>query len=219
MAEGVPVDKIDKALVDWGYPVGPITLLDEVGIDVGAKVGKIMLEAFGDRMIPPPGMEKLVADERFGRKNGRGFYLYGNKKKGKKAVDESVYAVLGVEPKSDLPAHEIAERLALQMVNEAALCFGEGILRSARDGDIGAIFGLGFPPFRGGPFRYVDTVGALEIVRRMESYEKKHGRRFTPAPVLVEMAQSGATFHGDKKSQPGAVGKTQGGGESARVRV
>lgn len=218
LSEGVPVEKIDKALTDWGYPVGPITLLDEVGIDVGEKVGKIMLEAFGDRMVPPAGMEKLVADKRFGRKNGRGFYLYGKKKKGKKEVDESVYQVLGVEPKADLPAHEIAERLALQMVNEAALCFGEGILRSARDGDIGAIFGLGFPPFRGGPFRYVDTVGALEIVRRMERHEKKHGRRFTLAPVLVEMARSGATFHGERPVSPGSVSPATG-GDAARVRV
>lgn len=219
LAEGVAVEKLDGALMDWGYPVGPITLLDEVGIDVGEKVGKIMLEAFGDRMVPPPGMEKLVADERFGRKNERGFYRYDDKKKGaKKRVDQSVYAVLGVEPNSTLPDHEIAERCALAMVNEAALCFGEGILRSARDGDIGAIFGLGFPPFRGGPFRYVDTLGALEVVRRLERYEKQHGRRFTPAPVLVEMAQRGTTFYGEPRALPGRLGAAR--AESAeRVRV
>jgi 3-hydroxyacyl-CoA dehydrogenase/enoyl-CoA hydratase/3-hydroxybutyryl-CoA epimerase len=206
LAEGVPVEELDDALMDWGFPVGPVTLLDEVGIDVGEKVGKIMLEAFGDRMVPPPGMEKLVADQRFGRKNSRGFYLYGGKKKGKKQVDASVYQVLGVETKPGaIPKHEIAERVALQMVNEAALCFGEGILRNARDGDIGAIFGLGFAPFRGGPFRYVDTVGALDIVRRLERYQKQHGARFAPAPVLVEMAQSGATFHGDRPVLPGTV--------------
>ncbi|MEZ4221043.1 MAG: fatty acid oxidation complex subunit alpha FadJ [Polyangiaceae bacterium] len=218
LAEGVPVEKLDGALMDWGFPVGPVTLLDEVGIDVGEKVGKIMLDAFGDRLIPPPGMEKLVADQRFGRKNKRGFYRYDGKKKGKKQVDESVYAVLGVEPKSDLPGHEIAERCALQMVNEAALCFGEGILRSARDGDIGAIFGLGFAPFRGGPFRYVDTIGALEIVRRLEKYEKKFGRRFAPAPVLVEMAQSGLTFHGERRAKPGVIGQNTAAG-SSRLRV
>ena len=89
------------------------------------------------------------------------------------------------------------------MVNEAALCFGEGILRSARDGDIGAIFGLGFPPFRGGPFRYVDSVGAREIVRRMERFRDRLGNRFAPAPVLVDMAKTGATFHGDKAVAPG----------------
>ncbi|MBZ0118608.1 MAG: fatty acid oxidation complex subunit alpha FadJ, partial [Sandaracinaceae bacterium] len=94
--EGVRVEDIDRALVDWGFPVGPITLLDEVGIDVAEKVGHIVHGHFGDRMKPPPGFEKLIADKRFGRKNGRGFYLYESKKKGgKKPVDETVYAVLG----------------------------------------------------------------------------------------------------------------------------
>jgi 3-hydroxyacyl-CoA dehydrogenase/enoyl-CoA hydratase/3-hydroxybutyryl-CoA epimerase len=218
LADGVPIDELDNALVDWGFPVGPITLLDEVGIDVGEKVGKIMLDAFGDRMIPPPGMDKLVADERFGRKNKRGFYVYSDAKaKGKKAIDKSVYSVLGVNPKPGAkPAHEIAERCALQMVNEAALCFGEGILRSARDGDIGAIFGLGFPPFRGGPFRWVDSIGALDVVRRLERHEKQFGKRFAPAPVLVELAQSGATFHGDRAIKPG---KSAGRSSAERVRV
>lgn len=202
--EGVAIEQIDGALVDWGFPVGPITLLDEVGIDVAEKVGHIVHAHFGDRMKPPPGFEKLVADKRHGRKNKRGFYLYGGKKKGsKKEVDESVYAVLGITPNKTLSADEIAQRCALAFVNEAALCFGEGILRSARDGDIGAIFGLGFPPFRGGPFRYVDAVGAGEVVRRMQRLRDRHGNRFAPAPVLAEMAENGKTFYGDNVVEPG----------------
>jgi 3-hydroxyacyl-CoA dehydrogenase/enoyl-CoA hydratase/3-hydroxybutyryl-CoA epimerase len=196
LAEGVPVEKIDAALVRWGFPVGPVTLLDEVGIDVGLKVGKILHDAFGARMAPPPAVERLVEDQRFGKKNGRGFYDYTSKKKGKRDVDESVYSVLGVEPKTDMSSGDIAERCALQMVNEAAHCLGEGILRSPRDGDIGAVFGLGFPPFRGGPFRYVDAVGVKEIVRRLETLEKAHGVRFAPAPALVEHARIGRPFYG-----------------------
>jgi 3-hydroxyacyl-CoA dehydrogenase/enoyl-CoA hydratase/3-hydroxybutyryl-CoA epimerase len=196
LAEGVPVEKIDAALVRWGFPVGPVTLLDEVGIDVGLKVGKVLHEAFGPRMAPPPAVERLVEDQRFGKKNGRGFYDYTSKKKGKRDVDESVYSVLGVEPKTDMSSGDIAERCALQMVNEAAHCLGEGILRSPRDGDIGAVFGLGFPPFRGGPFRYVDAVGVKEIVRRLEALEKAHGVRFAPAPALVEHARIGRPFYG-----------------------
>ncbi len=210
VAEGVPIEKIDKAMLDWGFPVGPIKLTDEVGIDVGAKVGKIMLDAFGERMSPPDGMAKLMEDERYGRKNGRGFYLYGDKKKG---VDESVYEVLGVSPTNKSISNEdIAWRCALQFVNEACRCFGEGILRSARDGDIGAVFGLGFPPFRGGPFRFVDQVGAKEILGRLRELEKQIGPRFSPAPVLEEIARTGQTFHGDNAVQPG---QTPGNGAKA----
>ena len=195
LAEGVPVEAIDAALIRWGFPVGPVTLLDEVGIDVGLKVGKILHDAFGERMAPPPAVERLVEDQRFGKKNSRGFYDYGSKKKGKRDVDRSVYAVLGVEPNKEMSSGDIAERCALQMVNEAAHCLGEGILRSPRDGDIGAVFGLGFPPFRGGPFRYVDAVGVKEIVRRLETLEKAHGVRFRPAPILVEHANAGRPFY------------------------
>jgi 3-hydroxyacyl-CoA dehydrogenase/enoyl-CoA hydratase/3-hydroxybutyryl-CoA epimerase len=205
LGEGVKVEDIDAALVDWGFPVGPITLLDEVGIDVAAKVGPIMLEEFGDRLSAPAGFDKLIADDRKGRKNGRGFYLYpkDGTKKGKKEVDASVYAVLGLTPDKTVPKDEIAQRCALMFVNEAALCYGEGILRSARDGDVGAIFGLGFPPFRGGPFRWVDTIGVKEVVRRLDHFRDRLGKRFQAAPVLVEMARTGATFHGANPMAPG----------------
>jgi 3-hydroxyacyl-CoA dehydrogenase/enoyl-CoA hydratase/3-hydroxybutyryl-CoA epimerase len=197
LSEGVAIERVDDALLDFGFPVGPIKLTDEVGIDVGAKVGKIMQEAFGARMTPPPGMDALLADERHGRKNARGFYRYEEGKKGARQVDESVYRVLGVKPDNAMPAQEIAERVTLQMVNEAARCFEEGILRSARDGDIGAIFGLGFPPFLGGPFRWVDSIGATQVVRMLERYRDRLGARFEPAPVLVDMAKRGASFHGE----------------------
>jgi 3-hydroxyacyl-CoA dehydrogenase/enoyl-CoA hydratase/3-hydroxybutyryl-CoA epimerase len=200
LAEGVAIEAIDRAMIDWGFPVGPVQLLDEVGIDVAAHVGEIVHAAFGDRMLPPAGMKRLLADDRKGRKNGRGFYRYAGGAKAKRgsdhrAVDASVYAVLGVTPKAKLPAEEIQMRCALQMVNEALLCFGEGILRTPRDGDIGAVFGLGFPPFRGGPLRYVETLGAAEILRRVRGYEMRFGRRFTPAPVLVDLARRGKRLY------------------------
>jgi len=217
LGEGVKIEDIDGALVDWGFPVGPITLLDEVGIDVAAKVGPIMLAEFGERLSAPAGFEKLIADERKGRKNGRGFYVYpkdGEKKSKKKEVDESVYAVLGLTPNKTLPKDEIAQRCALLFVNEAAHCYGEGILRSARDGDVGAIFGLGFPPFRGGPFRWIDTIGVREIVRRLDHFRDRLGKRFQAAPVLVEMARvspsgANATFHGASPMPPGRHKRTK----------
>lgn len=203
VSEGVPVEAIDGALKDFGFPVGPIKLLDEVGIDVADKVSHTLHEAFGERMCPPSGMERLVADQRLGRKNKRGFYLYEGKQSGKR-IDKSVYKVFGVKPTAKLTAAEITERCALQMVNEAALCLGEGILRSVRDGDIGAVFGLGFPPFRGGPFRYVDAVGAQYVVERLQHYLNQHGERFRPAPVLVELAERGGRFYGEGAPTPDA---------------
>jgi len=204
LSEGVPIEEIDRALLAWGWPVGPMALIDEVGIDVAAHVGPIMRQAFGDRMEAPSTVSRLVDDGRKGRKNERGLYLYGTpknknpfRKKTGKQPDPSVYPLIGVSPRPGLlTAEEIQMRCSLQLINEALHCLGEGILRSPRDGDIGAIFGLGFPPFRGGPFRYVDTVGADEVLRRVRSFEQRLGRRWTPAPALVEAASSGRRFHG-----------------------
>ncbi|MHA7629263.1 fatty acid oxidation complex subunit alpha FadJ [Corallococcus sp. M7] len=194
LAEGADIVQLDKALVDFGFPVGPITLLDEVGIDVAQKVGPIMEAAFGKRMAAPKALEGVVSDGRLGRKTNKGFYLYENGKK--KEVDPQVYLLLphGKDRKSLDPA-EMAERVALQMVNEAIRCLGEGILRSARDGDVGAIFGLGFPPFLGGPFRYADALGPANLLRKLEHYQDKYGERFTPAPLLVEKVRAGKGFY------------------------
>lgn len=193
--DGASVEDIDKALVDFGFPVGPMQLLDEVGIDVGAKVAHIMHDAFGLRLAPPAGFEKLVESGRLGRKSKKGFYLY-TEEKGPKLVDKTVYEMTPQgQKRSSPPLNEIAERCVLQMVNEAALCLGEGILRSARDGDIGAVFGLGWPPFRGGPFRYADSLGAAQVVERLRRYQDRFGARFAPAPKLVELAKIGGKFH------------------------
>ncbi len=192
LAEGADILALDKALVDFGFPVGPITLLDEVGIDVAQKVGPIMEAAFGKRMAAPRALEKVVADGRLGRKNKKGFYSYDDKKK---EVDPTVYELLPHgRNRRNIDAREMAERCSLQMVNEAVRCLGEGILRSPRDGDVGAIFGLGFPPFLGGPFRYADSLGPSELLRRLEHLHDKHGDRFTPAPELVERARTGQRF-------------------------
>jgi 3-hydroxyacyl-CoA dehydrogenase/enoyl-CoA hydratase/3-hydroxybutyryl-CoA epimerase len=106
-----------------------------------------------------------------------------------------VYDALGIKPDRPRDAREITERCVLQMLNESARCLGEDILGSARDGDIGAIFGLGFPPFRGGPFRFIDALGVDEVVQKLRHYEGIHGARFEPAPVLAEMANNGRLFY------------------------
>jgi 3-hydroxyacyl-CoA dehydrogenase/enoyl-CoA hydratase/3-hydroxybutyryl-CoA epimerase len=195
--EGASIEGIDKALVDFGFPVGPITLLDEVGIDIGGKVGLVLVEAFGNRMQPSDAMRRVVVAGRTGRKGRNGFYKYDDAgQKGR--VDDSVYELIGGERREVL-AEEIVERCVLAMVNEAALCLGDGILRSPRDGDIGAVFGIGFPPFRGGPFRYVDSETVEKIVERLEELDARFPSRFTPAPLLLDMAASRRSFYGPER--------------------
>lgn len=193
---GEPIEKIDKALVKFGFPVGPVTLLDEVGIDVGAKISPILTEQLGERFAPPAAFEKLLADGRKGKKSAKGFYLYGKTaKKGAKTVDNSVYSVLGVTPGSKLSSESIASRCMVQMLNEAVRCLDEGVIASARDGDVGAIFGIGFPPFLGGPFRYIDTLGVTNLVATLRQFAAEHGERFAPCPRLLKMAGQNDRFY------------------------
>ena len=172
---------------------------------MGAKISPILeKELGGEQFQAPKAFDKLLQDDRKGRKNGKGFYLYGKAaprnrltgKEGKKKVDESVYAVLGVKPAPKQSRMEIAERCVLMMLNEAAMALDSGVVASARDGDIGAIFGIGFPPFLGGPFRYMDTLGIDHLVERLEHYQKRYGDRFAPCDRLKAMAAEQQRFYG-----------------------
>jgi 3-hydroxyacyl-CoA dehydrogenase/enoyl-CoA hydratase/3-hydroxybutyryl-CoA epimerase len=193
--EGADVRALDTALCDFGFPVGPANLLDEVGIDVAAHVSDDLGQAFGSRgLSPSPTLAKLAGAGWHGRKNGKGFYRYGGPSK-QKEVDEGVYAFFGGPARKSFDPREMADRLALLMLNEAVWCLDEGVLASARDGDVGAILGLGFPPLRGGPFRYADALGAQAVVDRMKELGDRLGPRFTPAPLLVRMAAHGERFH------------------------
>ncbi len=199
--EGVAVDAIDKAMSAFGFPVGPINLIDEVGLDIAGKSGAIMADAFGGRMQPSDALVKVLGAGRLGRKGKKGFYLYDEDGK-REGVDETVYALYaGGAKRREVPKEEIQRRLSLAMVNEAARCLEEGIVRTARDGDIGAVFGIGFPPFRGGPFRHVDAVGVAEVVRQLDALDAVHAGRFTTAAILREMARAGRTFY-PKEGKP-----------------
>ena len=193
--EGAAVEAVDRALLEFGFPVGPITLLDEVGIDVGGKIAGVLAEAFGERFASSESMQRVIAAGRTGRKGGKGFYTYG--KDGKKGgVDNSVYEFLPTgTARADVHPEEIQDRTVLAMVNEAVRCLEEGVLRSPRDGDVGAVFGLGFPPFRGGPFRYVDTESAEMVIRRLEQLNSRFAPRFVPAPLLLELAERRRRFY------------------------
>jgi len=139
---------------------------------------------------------KLIAQDYKGKKNKKGFYRYDmKKKKGQKIPDDAVYNILGSAPRREFDAELIRQRVSLMMINEALICLEEGIISCPRDGDIGAVFGLGFPPFHGGPFRYIDYVGAAKILQNMESLQKTCGKRFSPPRILVDAVKSGKNFH------------------------
>jgi 3-hydroxyacyl-CoA dehydrogenase/enoyl-CoA hydratase/3-hydroxybutyryl-CoA epimerase len=194
LGDGVDGDRIDAALVAWGFVSGPLATLDENGIDVAARVAHGLHATFGSRMTPPGALGALVADDRRGRRAGRG--LFGKPARdGTRSLDRDVYTLLGAEPRTKHPEDEIAQRCALAMVNEAARCLGEGVVRDAREGDIGAVLGLGFPRFRGGPFRHVDAIGAGDVLRRVQGYADRFGDRWRPAPLLVQMARKGERFY------------------------
>ena len=193
--EGLRTDALDAALTAFGFPVGPMTLLDEVGLDIAGKSGPIMAAAFGARMAPSAALGRVVASGRLGRKAKRGFYRYDAAGK-RLGVDDDVYALSAAGTRrTTMDAAEIQRRLVLPMLNEAVRCLDDGIIRSPRDGDIGAVFGIGFPPFLGGPFRYLDTLGAATVVAQLEALDARFPGRYTPAEGLRTRAATGTRFH------------------------
>jgi 3-hydroxyacyl-CoA dehydrogenase/enoyl-CoA hydratase/3-hydroxybutyryl-CoA epimerase len=192
LAEGASIEELDRLMVAWGFPVGPFTLLDEVGLDVAEKASGVLHAAFGDRMAAAPAFAAFVKDGRLGRKSGRGLYRYTDGKKG--GADPAVYELLGIQPNGPHAA-DIISRLVLIMVNEATRAVGEDVVRAPRDGDIAAIYGFGFPPFRGGPLRHADDLGASRLVADLERLSQRFGARFAPSDTLRDMAAHNAKFY------------------------
>jgi len=193
--EGASIEAVDDALVAFGFPVGPITLLDEVGLDIAGKSGPIMAAAFGDRMSPSAMLQRVIESGRLGRKAKRGFYRYDAQGK-RQGVDEGVYTLMpATGSRTSVAAEEIQRRTVLPMLNEAVRCLEDGIIRSPRDGDIGAVFGIGFPPFRGGPFQFLDALGAATVVAQLDALNARYPGRFEAAALLRAKAASGTRFH------------------------
>ncbi|MCH2450594.1 MAG: fatty acid oxidation complex subunit alpha FadJ [Gracilimonas sp.] len=194
LEEGASIEFLDKIMKDWGFPVGPMALFDEVGIDVGAHVAETMSAMFAERGVDTSNRAQELLDAGYkGRKNKRGMYKYSSGKK--KEVNTEIYEHFGGSSRSN-PNKETAQlRMALTMINEATFCLEEGILKSPEDGDLGAILGLGFPPFLGGPFRYIDQTGAQKVLDTLNEFTKAHGPRFKPAQILVEYAKEGKRFY------------------------
>ena len=186
--DGCRIEEVDRVLTDFGMPVGPLALLDDIGLDVAVKAGEVLQAAFPDRM-KAAGDEALAAAGRLGRKSGGGFYDYqGGKRLG---ASNRAYAILGIEPAkvSPIPGGEIEARLVLLMVNEAALCLSEDVVSAPAKLDLAMLFGTGFPPFRGGVLRYADTLGPARVVSALEDLASRRGTRFQPAALLPGRAR------------------------------
>ncbi|MBL7715841.1 MAG: enoyl-CoA hydratase/isomerase family protein [Bdellovibrionales bacterium] len=198
LADGATIPELDTAMLDFGMPMGPMELIDEVGVDVGEKVAHILNEAFGERVKPAPFNSKIVSAGRLGKKNGKGLYLWDATGR-KKTLEPEIYNILGVTPKSGaVSKEEIIERCVLPMINEAARCLEEKVVETAGEVDLGMIMGTGFPPFRGGLLRYADTLGVKHVVERLRHYETRFGARYAPSPALLEREKSGANFYSDQ---------------------
>jgi 3-hydroxyacyl-CoA dehydrogenase/enoyl-CoA hydratase/3-hydroxybutyryl-CoA epimerase len=192
LEEGYAITEIDASMRTFGMPMGPFEVIDEVGLDVAAKVAGVLNRAFPERTASVSALEPLIAAGRLGRKSGVGFYRHvGRERK----ADPTLRAVLGLTRRRRAVSPEaLSERLVLAMINEAALCLGEGVVADAGEVDLAMVMGAGFPPFRGGVLRYADVFGLAKAVTRLTALRAEKGDRFKPAPLLASLAESGGSF-------------------------
>jgi len=198
LEQGVPPALIENAGKLTGMPVGPLALADEVALDLSWKIlqatkadlGMAYVERPIDRILK----EMVVGRERFGRKNGKGYYDYpvGAKKRLWQGVGE----IVTLKQAGDFDVDELKERLLLIQALETARCFGENVLTDVREADVGAILGFGFAPFTGGPLSFIDTIGVPAFVAKCRAYEKRYGARYQPTNLLLDMAKAGDSFYG-----------------------
>jgi 3-hydroxyacyl-CoA dehydrogenase/enoyl-CoA hydratase/3-hydroxybutyryl-CoA epimerase len=214
LEEGYSLLAIDRALVDFGMPMGPFALLDEIGLDVAAKVGRILEEALGERLRPPALIGRLQDLGARGKKNGKGFYVHGN---GRKTPNPAVLR-LGGTGGSDFKHDEAQawlERLLFPMINEAALALEAGIVERPALVDLAMVMGTGFPPFRGGPLRFAEALGLDRVLARLQALAQAGVWKSSPAPLLARLVaerrgfyprEEGSEAHGETAPQADAVG-------------
>lgn len=195
LSQGAEMQAIDRAAKSFGMPMGPIELYDMVGMDTAFYAGMTMLDAYPDRIKASPILPAMVKAGRLGQKNGKGFFSYENRKK-RPQPDPEVQPLIGqyIKQERTFDREELTNRLFLPMLLEATRALDEGIVRDVRDVDFGLIFGLGFPPFRGGLLFWADSIGAATIVEMLKPFEEL-GSRMQPTPMLQEMAKTNGKFY------------------------
>jgi len=197
LKDGADFRQVDKVMAGFGWPMGPAYLLDVVGIDTAYHCTDVLAEGFPTRMAKVDGdaVEALFKADKYGQKNGSGFYTYGRDKRGRptKVVDESVFELIGT-PNKEFDKEEIVERMMLPLIFEVARCLEEGIVDTAAECDMALLYGLGFPPFRGGPLKYADELGVANVVATAEKYAHL-GTSYEVPELLKSMAAENKSFY------------------------
>jgi 3-hydroxyacyl-CoA dehydrogenase/enoyl-CoA hydratase/3-hydroxybutyryl-CoA epimerase len=191
---GASLKSLDEAMLDFGMPMGPLRLLDEVGLDVALHVAQTLAASFGNRMAVPELLSKMIQAGLLGRKNGRGFYCHDKGKESRPNVQAVAFA--RNQSAAGLTHTALQERMSLLMINESARCLEEEIVSDPADVDFAMIMGTGFAPFRGGPLRYADTLGAAKLTGAMERLVESGATHFQPSALLRDMAANGKSFYG-----------------------
>jgi 3-hydroxyacyl-CoA dehydrogenase/enoyl-CoA hydratase/3-hydroxybutyryl-CoA epimerase len=211
LEEGARIEEVDRTMIDFGMPMGPFAVLDQVGIDVAAHVATVLAEAFRDRAPRSTALQILKEKGWLGRKAGRGFYLYRGAARGSEdgqpkaggadrggsphEVNVGVYSLTSTRERMNLDPAPTESRLVLPMINEAARCLEERIASSPADVDLAMVMGTGFPPFRGGLLRHADSLGLAAVVQGLEILSERHGKRFMATRLLMEMSGSQRRFY------------------------
>ena len=198
-ANGASVENIDEAMLEFGMPMGPLRLIDEVGVDVANHVAETIATHFSPRLRTPPLLAGMMKDGLLGRKSGRGFYLHDKKSKGTD-VNAAIDKYQAGTSAAAYTREELRNRMVFLMVNEAARCLEEGIVAEAADVDFGMVMGTGFAPFRGGPLRYADVVGLPQMVEEMYKLANKGEQQFAPCKLMEAMAPRQQKFYLKKES-------------------
>jgi len=188
---GVSAEKIDQALLEWGMPMGPLRLIDEIGVDITVDIANTLEKAFGSRDRAPEILRRMQEAKFLGGKTGRGFYQY----EGKQAAPNESLQEWWQESGENFAAENITNRLTFLMVNEAARCLEEKVVATPEDADYGMILGTGFPTFRGGPLRFAESYGLKKLVAEMDGIHSRAGVKFAPCDMLRQHAQNGTTFY------------------------
>lgn len=190
LVEGEGIEFIDRSLQEFGFKKGPLAMIDDMGLDVLVKSTPAMVAELGSRFNLPESVKHLMMNDRKGRKNKRGFYLYDSKGQ-RTQEDKSIYHVMETIMRNEMEAQDIARRCILRMINEACWCLQDKVIQSVDEGNVASVLGFDFPDFRGGIYAYIEKIGAQEIVHQLRKHAQRYGDRFQPCDWLVERATSG----------------------------